>query len=159
MTTQTSTNGSAINGHDENVKSILTVSMAKYLMGHDITEVIEQDWSDGNKATPQQRRAFDNQGFNLDPTDVEVTLAGLKERLQDKKWDGVIVGWCTRGNKKYTPLFESVVNMIVDEVVRRATTPKMEQQEEDKGLKLMFCDGPDDLVNATLRSFGEEDKD
>ena len=131
-------------------KTILAVSLARYLVGEDITDVIEKDWS--LKATPQQQRAFDNQGFNLDPTNVEGTLEALKARLEMKPLDGVIVGWCTRGHKEFTVLFERVVNLVTKEIVRR------EQQalpEGGNGLELMFCEGPDDLVNTTLRTFGQ----
>lgn len=132
-------------------KSILTISLAKHLHGVDIAVGIAKDWN--SKATPEQQSRFDNQGFNLDPTDEEGTLADLRSRLQEKNWAGVIVGWCTRGNKQFTVLFEKVVNELARELVRRE---KNGLAEGDAGLKLMFCDGPDDLVKTTLRTFGAE---
>lgn len=147
MRTQASSHTHTVNGDNLTPTSVLTVSLARYLVGHDIADVIEQDWR--SKATPQQQLAFDNQGFNLDPSDEEGTLQALKEKLRAKRWDGVIVGWCTRGNKKFTVLFEKVVSLVVNEVVRR-------EKSGDGSLRLMFCDGPDDLVNATLRTFGSE---
>ncbi|KIW92876.1 uncharacterized protein Z519_06725 [Cladophialophora bantiana CBS 173.52] len=138
-----------VNGEsDSPSKSILTISLAKYLAGHDISEIIEEDWS--SKATPEQQRRFNNQGFNLDPLHEEATLAALNDKLQEQAWDGVIVGWCTRGSKQFTVLFEKVVRLAAEEVVRR----EKNQLDGDRPLKLMFCEGPDDLVNTTLRTFG-----
>lgn len=54
-----------------------------------------------------------------------------------KKWDGVIVGWCIRGNVEHTELFEKVVQMCYGA----------------DGRKLMFSKGPDDLVNTVRRNF------
>jgi hypothetical protein len=142
------TNGENMNAQP---KSILTISLAKYLHGVDIAVGIAKDWN--SKATPEQQSSFDNLGFNLDPTDVEGTLADLKSRLQERNWDGVIVGWCTRGNKQFTVLFEKIVNELAREVVRREKNGLV---EGDAGLKLMFCDGPDDLVKTTLRAFGAD---
>ncbi|KAJ9610696.1 hypothetical protein H2200_005473 [Cladophialophora chaetospira] len=143
----TATDG--VNGTKSNApKSVLTISLARYLHGHDVADFIAKDWD--AKATPEQQSRFDNQGFNLDPDDVDGTLAALKDRLQEKKWDGVLVGWCSRGNTKFTVLFEKVVNEVVREVVRR----EQDGSDGDQHLKLMFSDGPDDLVNTTFRAFG-----
>ncbi len=138
------------NGHSNIAapKTVLSISLAKYLHGHDVADVIAEDWN--AKATSDEQARFDNHGFNLDPIDVGGTLASLKHRLQEREWDGVIVGWCTRGNIKFTPLFEKVVREVVGEVVRREEhgTPG------DKGLKMMFSDGADDLFRTTMRTFG-----
>ena len=138
------------NGHSGNAAPniVLSISLAKYLHGHDVADVIAEDWN--AKATSEQQARFDNQGFNLDPIDVDGTLASLKDRLQERKWDGVIVGWCTRGNRQFTPLFERVVREVVGEVVRREEHGSV----GDQGLKLMFSDGADDLFKTTMRTFG-----
>ena len=47
-------------------------------------------------------------------------------------------------------LFEKVVSEVVREIVTRET----HGSNGDQGLKLMFSDGPDDLMNTTLRTFG-----
>jgi hypothetical protein len=129
-------------------RKILTISLARHLHGTDASQVVEKDWS--INATAEQRSRFDNVGFNLDPTNEEDTLAELKTTLQGDKWDGVIVGWCSRGNKTFTVLFEQVVSEVVREIVRRANG---RAGEEDDELKLLFCSGPDDLVGASLRAF------
>jgi hypothetical protein len=131
-------------------RSVLTISLAKHLKGQDVSQIIEEEWS--SKASPEQQQAFDNQGFNLDPTDVDGTLVALNAKLHERDWDGVIVGWCTRGNKQFTPLFEDIVNMLAD-IANRSN--HMEVNNPQARLKLMFCDGPDDLVHTTLRSFGD----
>ncbi len=123
-------------------KAILTISLAKYLKGEDVSEVIATDWA---KAPATVASSFNNQGFNLDPTDVPTTLGALSRVLRENKWDGIIVGWCSRGNKDFTELFESVIATCIDMGIK----PNPET-------KLMFCNGPDDLVGATLRSFPVE---
>ena len=128
-------------------KAVLTISLSRHLTGHPIAAVIDKDWT--AKATPEQRDVFDSQGFDLDPGDGEVGggLVALQETLRGRDWDGVIVGWCTRGNKEFTVLFERVVGACVAEVVRRAKLG-------GEGPKMMFCDGPEDLVRTTLRGLG-----
>lgn len=130
-------------------RAILTISLSKFLGGHDIAEVLRQDWS--TKATLEQQQAFHNEGFNLDPTNSENTLKELEEKLGEKRWDAVIVGWCSRGNTKFTPLFEKIVAACLQAAILRET------EDKDKGydrLKILFSDGPQDLVNTTLRGFG-----
>jgi hypothetical protein len=131
------------NGQQSPKTSILTVSMARYLVGHDIADVITHDWD--ARATVAQKERFFNQGFNLDPTDAEGTLKKLEATLKEKEWDGVILGWCIRGHKDFTPLFERVASKVVDEIVRR--------RAEGGEMKLMFCEGPEDLVKASIRNF------
>lgn len=94
MAVQTSNDSPAMNGGAVEPKSILATWLARYLHGHDIATYLKNDWS--SKVTPSQRQRFDNQGFNLDPTHLEDTLAAFKDTLQGKDWDGVIVGWCTK---------------------------------------------------------------
>ena len=147
-TTTATTNGTTLTSPP---KAVLVISLAKHLHGTDISIGIAKDWA--LKATPAQQHRFDNQGFNLDPTDEERTLSDLRATLQGRKWDGVLVGWCTRGNKEFTVLFEKVVGECVREVVRRE---KGGLGERDEGLKLIFNNGADDLVMPTFRAFGAE---
>ena len=46
-------------------------------------------------------------------------------------------------------LFERFVSEAVKEVVRREKIGA----DGDEGLKVMFCSGPEDMVNSTLRAF------
>lgn len=117
-------------------KSILTLSIAKYLNGTPIQKGIEKAWVNTDDAT---RARFDNVGFDVDPVNVPDTLVQLRSVLRERPWDGVIVGWCCRGNPEKTELFEELVNTCVD--------------EKAEGTKMMFCTGPTDLLQATLRSF------
>lgn len=135
-------------------RAILTISLSKHLVGHPIAEVIERDWT--AKATPAQHALFDNQGFDFDPTHEAASLASLRDVLQGARWHGVIVGWCSRGNKAFTALFEQIVGVCVREVVRR--TPRTGEAEEEQ-MKLMFSEGPEDLVRTTLRGFGGAEGD
>ena len=147
MAVQTTNVSPPMNGRAVKPKSRLSISLARYLHGHDVATYLDNDWS--SKATASQRQRFDNQGF--DPTHPEDTLAALKDILQGRDWDGVIVGWCTRGNKAFTALFECVVDVLAKELVRRET-------KGEGGLKLMFSEGPEDLMRTTLRTFGSEDE-
>ncbi|KAK9242319.1 hypothetical protein V1506DRAFT_547943 [Lipomyces tetrasporus] len=82
-----------------------------------------------------------NVGFTVDPTDVSGTLKTLQQTLQTRSWDGVIVGWRMRGHVEFTVLFEKMVAMIVKLAILQPE------------LKIMFCAGPDDLVETTIRNF------
>lgn len=75
---------------------------------------------------------------------MTATLKELKSSLREKAWDGVIVGWCLRGNPERTALFEQVISVCV------------EAMREKPGMKLMFCEGPDYIAEAVLGSFGND---
>lgn len=149
MSTTTTTAATITIASSPTPKSVLIISLSKHLTGHPIATVIDKDWS--SKATPAQRAAFDNHGFDLDPTAPwETGLAAIKKNLADTEWDGVLVGWCLRGSsKEWTVLFERVVECVVGDVVRRVKEGKGE------GPKLMFCEGPEDLWRTTMRGLGE----
>ncbi|KAK9325349.1 hypothetical protein V1517DRAFT_314673 [Lipomyces orientalis] len=120
-------------------KAILILSASHHLVGHPVSEVIKSDW-EKEKARDVAEK-FDNVGFTVDLTDVPGTLKALQQTLQTRSWDGVMVGWCTRGHVEFTVLFEKMVAVIV-----RQTLLQPE-------LKIMFCAGPDDLVETTIRNF------
>lgn len=117
-------------------KSVLTISLSQYLSGTPITGVIEAAWQKAGKSAEH----VNNEGLNLDPTDSPQSLKKLQAVLQSKRWDGILFGWCIRGNAEYTQFFERVVNMSVEET--RSTSAKM-----------MFCTGPDNVLPAVLRNF------
>lgn len=125
--------------------SILTVSLARHLHGHDVSHVLDQAWS-VEKVQPAVASRFHNVGFNLDPTNVSGTLHELEKVLEENSWDGLLLGWCVRGHVEFTELFESVVNVCTRNIVEMARQGRKEP-------KLLFCIGPEDLVNASVRSF------
>lgn len=133
----------------------MTLSLSKHLHGVDIASTLSDAWSPS--ASPHLSQStlarFSNSGLNLNPVDLPATLSALETKLGSRNWDGVIVGWCTRGNKEFTVLFEQIVNACVEEVVRR----RVEGGKDGKELKLMFCAGPEDLVNTAVRNFGGEE--
>lgn len=120
-------------------KAILVLSASHYLIGHHVNEVVKADW-EKEKARDIADK-FDNVGFTVDPTDVPGTLKALQQTLQTRSWDGVLVGWCTRGHVEFTVLFEKLVAMIVGQAILQPE------------LKIMFCAGPEDLVETTIRNF------
>ena len=130
---------------------ILTISLSRHLHGHDITDSLEEQWSESKIPTSTALR-FTNVGFNLEADGSN--LENLKRHLNERKWKGVIVGWCIRGNVDFTELFESVVAVCVDYIVQ-----KKQDNVSLKEPKLIFCRGPHDLVNATLRNFPLEDSE
>lgn len=121
---------------DKAQKNVLTISLSNHLTNEPITEIIAQDWSKTDTAT---RARFHNIGFDVDPTDTDATLRHLQETITKERWDGLLVGWCTRGYPERTELFEQIMNTCVE-----AKGPET---------KMMFCTGPKNLVEATLRSF------
>ncbi|KAL6354847.1 hypothetical protein LRP88_12204 [Fusarium phalaenopsidis] len=128
---------------------VLTISLARHLVGHSITEVLEQQW-DPTKVPTSTTSRFSNIGFDLDVNGAN--LEDLRKVLTERQWSGIIVGWCTRGHVEFTELFESVVAICVDYIVERK-----QGNASAKEPKLMFCRGADDVVNATLRNFPLED--
>ncbi|KAM0543603.1 hypothetical protein ACHAPJ_012190 [Fusarium lateritium] len=124
---------------------VLTISLARHLHGEDINQNLAELWSETKVPSSTSSRFF-NVGFNLDVNGHN--LDELKELLSQRNWSGIIVGWCTRGNAEFTELFESVIGVCVDHVVQRKRGNTSLEEP-----KLIFCRGPDDLVNATLRNF------
>ncbi|KAF5667455.1 hypothetical protein FHETE_5724 [Fusarium heterosporum] len=127
--------------------SVLTISLSRHFNGRDINAGLEQQWSE-SKVPATTASRFSNIGFNLDATGSN--LEELKSVLQKQNWRGIIIGWCVRGHIEFTELFESVVAVCVDYVAQRK-----QGDISAKEPKLIFCRGPDDLVNATLRNFPE----
>ncbi|KAH9907523.1 hypothetical protein F4778DRAFT_545147 [Xylariomycetidae sp. FL2044] len=131
-------------------KSILLVNASQYLHGLPASDVITADWSRDDNDSRQHADKFDTVGFNTDPSDVDKTLADLETVLRERRWDGVLVGWCLRGSTKFTQLFEGVVQTAFAAAHRQR---KQQKTDPDQGLRLMFCDGPNDVVRTTIRNF------
>ncbi|KAM0242958.1 hypothetical protein ACHAP5_007068 [Fusarium lateritium] len=125
--------------------SVLTVSLSRHLNGRDINSGLEHQWSE-SKVPASTASRFSNIGFNLDANGEN--LEELKIVLKERDWSGIILGWCVRGHIEFTELFESVVSVCTDYVVQRKRGNVGGEEP-----KLIFCRGPDDLVNATLRNF------
>ncbi|CEI70362.1 hypothetical protein FVEN_g1128 [Fusarium venenatum] len=134
---------------DQSVIPVLTISLSRHLHNRDINEGLKEQWSEANVATEISSR-FTNIGFNLNADGSN--LGGLKIKLEEREWSGIIIGWCARGNIEFTELFESTVAICVDHIVlgKQGNTSRKEP-------KLIFCRGPQDLVNATLRNFPLDD--
>ncbi|RDW58425.1 hypothetical protein BP5796_12355 [Coleophoma crateriformis] len=120
-------------------KAILVLSASQNLVGHSVHEVVKADWAKDKARGVAEK--FDNVGFTVDPTDVPGTLEALQQTLQARSWDGVLVGWCTRGHVEFTVLFEQIVAVIVQQVILQPQ------------LKIMFSSGADNLVETTVRNF------
>ena len=119
-------------------KSILTISAAKYLTGETIEQVLEEKWCN---APSEVSHRFNNVGFNVDPDRVTENMADLQKQLKNHNWDGIVLGWCVRGHAEFTVLFERIMNLVAEEL----------RSKQD--MKLIFVTGPDNLVEATLRTF------
>lgn len=120
-------------------RSILTISLAKYLTGEPIAEVITTDWK---KVSNTASSNFDNVGFDVDAEHFDQSMEKLRASLHERKWDGVLIGWCLRGKPAHTEMFERIIGVCFDELSSDST-------------KVMFCTGPDDLVNAVRTNFPE----
>lgn len=124
-------------------RQILIVSLSRFLRGEPLRGILDKNWA----PYPKELKRFNNVPFDFDANDIPTTLKDLKSTIDARKWDGILIGWCIRGNPERTPLFEEVVA-----VCRKASQDSAET-------KLMFCTGPDNLADATLRNFpvdGEE---
>jgi hypothetical protein len=124
---------------------ILTVTLSRHLNGRDTNTNLEHQWSEP-KVPASTASRFSNVGFDLNA--YGDNLEELKSVLKEREWSGIILGWCVRGHIEFTELFESVTAVCVDYVVQRK-----QGNIEGKEPKLIFCRGPDDFVNATLRNF------
>lgn len=116
-------------------KAILVLGISKHLSGVPIAKVIATDWAKekGNGI----RDSFENVGFDPDPNNVTSTLATLKEILEGRNWDGVILGWCVRGHVEFTDFFEDLVRLVVNSGQKN----------------LMFSTGQDNLVETVVRNY------
>ncbi|KAK3110679.1 hypothetical protein LTR53_014781 [Teratosphaeriaceae sp. CCFEE 6253] len=124
--------------------NVLTISLSAHLHRIPASTALDTAWSNPTTAATAATRArFNNVAFDLDPTDLPRTLQELREMLHGTPWDGVLIGWCSRGDPTRTELFEGVVGVCVEEI------------RDGLEAKLMFCTGLGDLVNATLRNFPE----
>jgi hypothetical protein len=122
-------------------KSILVLSLSKHLHGTPISDGITAELS--KPKASKFNKYFDLVGFDLDPEYNKIS-ADLKRELRERDWDGVLIGWCSRGNVAHTELFESLVGAVVEE------------QKVKPGLKLIFNTGPENLVEPALRTFPVE---
>lgn len=77
--------------------------------------------------------------FELNPDDPNA-IPQMKDKLQSRQWDGVIIGWGVRGTINLTGIFEVAVNLTVQEV---------------RGVKLMFPTSPESLLESARRVFPE----
>jgi hypothetical protein len=118
---------------DERIQ-ILTVSLSYYLTGHRLEDVIKKDWT----KSPDQAKRFMNVAFDFDGENVPTALHELKEKLLHQHWDGILVGWCIRGKPQHTTIFEDVIELC---------------RSLPQETKILFCTGPDDLMQTTLRNF------
>lgn len=121
-------------------KLILAVSASMYLANEPVSQVIATDWS-----KPKAREAivhFETIGYQYDPLNAPEALKGLKETLESKKWDGVIVGWCLRSHAELTTDFGKVVLVVMEHWA-----------DKDRGMKIMFSESSEHLVETTLRHF------
>ena len=103
-----------------NPKHVLTVSLSRHLTGHPIDQVIAKDWA----KNPEAAKLFNNLGFDFDGNDIPASLQGLRETLNERNWDGILIGWCIRGNPSYTVLFEKIVDLC-NNVVRKHPQTKL----------------------------------
>lgn len=124
--------------------SILTISAARYLIGHDVNDVLTHAWSAPGVPADTASR-FHRAGFNLDVKNQPATLKQVQNTLEGSEWDGILIGWCVRGHAELTELFEAIMAVCVDHI--------SERRPLGRAPKLYFCTGPDDVVNATLRNF------
>ena len=123
------------------MKNILTISLSKHLNGEPIADLIEDNWNKTNDAT---RAHFNNVGFDVDPNDVPKMLDDLRQKLHREAWNGVLVGWCSRGYPQRTELFEQIMRVCLDEA------------RIQKDLRFIFNTGPENLMEPVLRNFPEE---
>ncbi|KAK4890289.1 hypothetical protein LTR27_011050 [Elasticomyces elasticus] len=81
---------------------------------------------------------FDVDNIAFNPKEPKDSIRRLEDKLRSQHWAGFLIGWGVRGNKEYTPLFETAVN----------TARRMDPQT-----MLLFGNAPDDLFNTLQRNF------
>lgn len=122
-------------------RQILLVSLSRFLGGVPASSVISQNWA---KHPQSQSTRFNTVGFDFDANDLPTTLKDLEAIIHGQEWDGIMIGWCLRGNQEGAAMFEQVVSVCIGAM---RDCPQM---------KLMFCAGPDDVADSILRNFPAE---
>lgn len=91
----------------------------------------------------KQKAQAEAQGFDLTIWLVdavneppEKVLADFKQKLEEKQYAAVSIGFGVRGNRDITPVFEKMVNLCI---------------EMQPGVKMAFANLPDDVVDACQR--------
>ncbi|EED23510.1 conserved hypothetical protein [Talaromyces stipitatus ATCC 10500] len=122
-------------------RQILVISLSRYLRGQPLREILDKNW----EAYPNELPRFKNVPFDFDGNDIPTALQDLKSTIKACTWDGILIGWCIRGYPERTNLLEEVISVYTKAI-----------RKNDAGTKLMFCTGPDNLADATLRNFPKE---
>ena len=81
---------------------------------------------------------FEVIGEDVNPNDPEDTARRFVERLRERDWAAVNVGYGVRGHKEHTELFEKLLNAA------REIRPQA---------KIIFSNGPDEVITAIRRNF------
>lgn len=84
---------------------------------------------------------FDVVAVDANPQDPEDTLKRFSEALQSREAVGVNIGYGLRGHKEHTELFEKMINTAC---------------ELRPGIKIMFSNGPGEVITAIKRSFPKD---
>ncbi|KAK4552126.1 hypothetical protein LTR86_010662 [Recurvomyces mirabilis] len=77
---------------------------------------------------------------DMNPQDIEDSLRRFERRLMEREWVAVNFGYGVRGVKENTVLFERLLGVL------RLRRP---------GVRVMFSNGPDEVVEAVRRNFPE----
>lgn len=105
---------------------------------------------------------FDLVRCDANTQDPEDTLKRFSETLQSRKFAGVNIGYGLRGHKgKISAVMDGVCADIVCCEEHTALFEKMLNMalEMQPGIKIMFSNGPADVINGIQRNFPESFKD
>ncbi|KAK0277868.1 hypothetical protein LTR35_009704 [Friedmanniomyces endolithicus] len=123
-------------------KSILAATLGRYAtpadnaaMGVDSKQImaeVRKFLADATEA------GFDVEPLEINPQDLDDSLAWTKAQLQSKEWDGFVISFQIRSPATYTAVFETLVNT---------------SREVAPSTKIMFVSNATDLMNTLSRNF------
>lgn len=94
-----------------------------------------------SSVTQARAAGFEIISVDINPQDPEESLKRFTDELRSRsEWSGVNVGYGVRGHKEHTALFEKLLNVA---------------WEVRPGVKVMFSNGPDEVVLAIKRNYPE----
>lgn len=131
-----------------NINTTTPPVSSKAILGIGLTSGPGHDEESIRRSIAEQRALALEAGFDVvactfDPSTSPTTVAGLiRDKVRERQWDGVMLGFGIRGNPAVTELFEVAVNICVHEM-RPAP-------------RFAFNVTPTTAVEAIVRSFSTE---
>ena len=118
-------------------KQILIAGLGRFTPAYVVVAVQEKVQADLKRA---RELGYEMTALEINPEERTSSINTVKENLEAKRFDAVIIGFGLRGMKENTVVFEEVVNAA---------------REVAPGMRLLFSEKPDGIVECLERWFGK----